>query len=1343
MARTKQTARKSTGGKAPRKQLATKAARKSAPATGGVKKPHRFRPGTVALREIRKYQKSTELLIRKLPFQRLVREIAQDFKTDLRFQSSAVAALQEARLLLCPKICSWLGGLGVKGLRDYWICNWLLGLMFWQSKCDKNDEYLHTHHWDLYMYAYYKQRKMLLEEKGKKANGSNDTVDKEVEDVYVDDTGTGRYMEVDVLKGMDKGSWNIRGMYTSDKRKEVRNFIRDEKLHVCAVLETQVKSKRLQQIGENVFGNWNWINNMKFCDKGCRIMLGWNNDMVNINIIHLAKQSLLCQVEDVNGKIKVHVSIIYAANGGNERRSLWQDLAIYKRFIGSGPWIMLGDFNVTLFLKEHSTGGSSMTKDMNEFRECIDHIEMEDITSSGLFFTWTKNLHKVKAGDTTGILKKLDRVMGSEDFIAKFSQSHALFLPYLISDHCPVVLVIPNAIQVKKKAFKFANFIVDKPEFLKLVEQNWIDNFEGCQMFKTVKMLKGIKKHMKELAWRNEDVFVNVNKLKEELKQIQTKIDKDPANKKLREEESTCLKDYVEALKDEEKLLFQKSKVKWLSVGDRNNAFFHKSLRSRHHRSRIEVINDELGYRHQGTVVADQFVMHFQKFLGVNVLVRRMNNMESLISNKLSSNEAENMVKRVSDEEIRKAMFQIEDNKAPGPDGFSSCFYKKAWGIIEKDVCKAIREFFVTGKLLKEINSTIITLVPKIQTPTKVSDFRPIACCNVLYKCISKILTERMKGCLGKLVSQNQNAFIPNRQIQDNILLAQELFRGYDRKKGPKRIALKVDIQKAYDTVNWDFLKDILKNFGFHPKMSWLFQGGRGLRQGDPMSPYLFTLVMEVLSVIVQRKVEQDREFKFHFGCKQLKITHVYFADDLLMFCHGDSTSVKVFRDAIEEFGSYSGLIPNYNKSTIIFGSMKEEEKQRILEIVPFKVEKLPIRYLGVPLNSKRLGVRDCKCLIDKVKSRVLNWKNRCLSYAGRLQLVASVLESLHNICKPKKQGGLGLKELSVWNKVMITKHLWSIANDKNSLWVKWISTVKLKGKSMWAAVEDVSDSWGWKNMLKLREEVKNHIVIQVGNGKRASVWFDNWSCIGHLNSILSYRDLYDARLSTDLKVADLIEHGIWKWPSEWLFGRAGMVLWGSLQFKKPTLICRRRKKRSIGGNWCGFLKIYQSIHFVLWMAIMNKLTTQDKVRSWGSYDLMACPLCYEDIDSHSHLFFKCTYTRQVWEKVLNQMGVQCINGEWNGIVGEFSRLPNGNSIGNIIRRLCLAACVYLIWQERNWRIFRGECRSWEELYNSCYEIVRLRLLILKMKPSDAVFKAQNDWNVAFNVVANGTVTVK
>ncbi|PWA74759.1 RNA-directed DNA polymerase, eukaryota, Reverse transcriptase zinc-binding domain protein [Artemisia annua] len=1260
-------------------------------------------------------------------------------------------------------------------------------------------------------------------------SGTNET--EETEDVYVDETGMGQCMEGEMLKGMDKGycrmgmeykisvmdlkigCWNIRGMGTYDKQKEMRNFISDEKLHVCAVLETQIKSK-LQKIGDSVYGNWSWTNNMSYCDKGCRIMVGWNNAIVNVNIIHvakesllcqvvdvcgsinlhvvfvyaanggnerrmlwqdlviyrriisnkawakmgdfnvtlfpkehstggssmtkdmnefkdcidlievediassglfytwtknlhMAKESLLCQVVDVCGSINLHVVFVYAANGGNERRMLWQDLVIYRRIISNKAWAMMGDFNVTLFPKEHSTGGSSMTKDMNEFKDCIDLIEVEDIASSGLFYTWTKNLHKAKAGDNTGILKKLDRVMGNEDFISNYTHAYALFLPYLISDHCPVVLVMPNSFQIRKKTFKFANFVADKQEFLNVVKNQWIDNTEGCQMFKTVKKLKGIKKHMKELAWKNGDVFEKVINLRDALKQVQIKIDKDPDDKVLRQEESSILKEYVEAVKDEEKLLLQKSKVKWLSVGDRNNAFFHKTLKSRQHRGRIEIIHDEAGKKYEGGSVAMQFVEHFQKFLGIQVPVRKMIDMDNVICNKLTTNEAEAMINRVSDEEIKAAMFQIDDNKAPGPDGFTSCFFKKAWSVIGKDVCNAIREFFETGKLLKEINSTIITLVPKSQNPTKVSEFRPIACCNVLYKCISKILTERMKSCLGKLVSQNQSAFIrPNRNIRDNILLAQEVLKGYDRKEGPKRIALKVDIQKAYDTVNWEFLEDILRS-------------GRG-------SPYLFTLVMELLSVIVHNKVEHTDGFKYHFGCKQLKITHICFADDLLMFCYGDSTSVKVYRDAIEEFGSYSGVLPNYNKSTIIFGSMNDEDKQRILSIVPFKVEKLPIRYLGVPLTSKRLGVKDCKSLIDKVKSRIFNWKNKCLTYAGRLQLIAAVLESLHvywasvfllpqtiindinkllkiflwnqgeifkgkakvswkNICKPKKQGGLGLKDLGIWNKAMIAKHLWNIADDKKTLWVKWISTVKFKGRNIWAVNEDVS--------------VVGNIVTIVGDGKKASMWFDNWSSLGALNSMLTYRDLYDARLSMDMKVADLSVNDCWQWPSEWhdKFPMIVQLQNIALDNNKKDQIAWKSRNGKLGKfkvqnayfdlqdennevNWWKLVWFSQNIpkhSFVLWMAILNKLNTQDKVRSWGSYDLMVCPLCYSDMDSHSHLFFKCSY-----EKMLLKMGSKCNNLEWNGLINDFASQSNGNSIGSIIRRLCLAISVYLIWQE-------------------------------------------------------------
>ncbi|GKE04927.1 RNA-directed DNA polymerase, eukaryota, reverse transcriptase zinc-binding domain protein, partial [Tanacetum coccineum] len=379
---------------------------------------------------------------------------------------------------------------------------------------------------------------------------------------------------------------------------------------------------------------------------------------------------------------------------------------------------------------------------------------------------------------------------GSEDFISRFCNAYAIFLPYIISDHCPTILVIPKSVFPKKKPLKFANFIAEKQDFIPTVTQLWGRVNEGCNMFKTIKNLKGLKKQLKQLAWKNGNVFVNVKSLRNSLKEIQVTIDKDPHNQDLRKDECDCLKKYLEAIKDEEKILFQKAKVKWLN-----------------------------GNRYEGIEVVEQFVKHFKKFLRESRPVEQINNMESLFKCKLSSEEGRNMVKEVSDEEIKLAMFQIDDNKAPGPDDFTSLFCKRAWNIIGKDVCMA-----------------------------------------------------------------------------DNIMLAQELFKGYDRKVGPKRVALKVDIQKAYDTVDWSFLENILKGFGFHETMvKWIitcvtttsfsisingvssgyFRGGRGLRQGDSMSSYLFTLVMEILTLIIKDKVEHNRDFQYHFGCRKLKITNV------------------------------------------------------------------------------------------------------------------------------------------------------------------------------------------------------------------------------------------------------------------------------------------------------------------------------------------------------------------------------------------------------------------------------------------------------------------------------------
>ncbi|GKB38051.1 RNA-directed DNA polymerase, eukaryota, reverse transcriptase zinc-binding domain protein [Tanacetum coccineum] len=173
------------------------------------------------------------------------------------------------------------------------------------------------------------------------------------------------------------------------------------------------------------------------------------------------------------------------------------------------------------------------------------------------------------------------------------------------------------------------------------------------------------------------------------------------------------------------------------------------------------------------------------------------------------------------------------------------------------------------------------------------------------------------------------------------------------------------------------------------------FKRGKGLRQGDPISPYPFTIVMKMLNIILKAEIKKEKLFKYHFRCRQLKITHLCFADDLLVMCHGDVHSIKTIKKALEKFSVVSGLQPNLGKSTMFCGSLDDETKGEIQNILPFKIGKLPVKYLGVPLMSKKIRVADCNVLIDKVTQKLSDWKSKNLTYAGRAQLIASVLSCM------------------------------------------------------------------------------------------------------------------------------------------------------------------------------------------------------------------------------------------------------------------------------------------------------------------------------------------------------------
>ncbi|GJX64450.1 hypothetical protein Tco_0298793 [Tanacetum coccineum] len=595
----------------------------------------------------------------------------------------------------------------------------------------------------------------------------------------------------------------------------------------------------------------------------------WNN--AGRNLEEDRQRDLENETEDVinnrigfaktmdDNEVQVLYSFVYAKNDGSVRRNLWGKSCRDNEFVNGKSWSIASDMNVTLHPNEHSCGSSMLNADTMEFKDCLNVIEVEDLCSSGLHFTWTKNLHKAKVGVMTGILKKLDRVMSNEEFINQYPQANAKF------------------------------------------------------------------KRVKDLRMK--------------LKDVQCAIDTDPHNHQLRIHKAKLMEELYEAEADKEKLLFQQAKIKWLSEEDKNTRFFHSVLKGRKCKSKVHSITDKDGIRHEGDKIPQVFLKHFQEFLGTSHQVQDIASIETLFNNKLNVGEAEKMI----------------------------TFFKKSWSVIGDEICKAVKEFF------------------------------------------NKVLTNRIKHILGKLVSYNQSAFITGRRIQDNIMLTQEIMRGYNRKGGPKRC---VTTDAFTLNINGDRIR--------------YFKGERGL---------------------------SEPQLQHHFGCKTIKLSHVYFADDLLVMCHRDPTSMKVIKKALDNFSAYSSLIPNNSKSIVFFGSMKEEEQNAISFVLPFAIGKLPVRYLGVFLIAKRLGVKECGCPVDKIKNKIQNWKNKYLSYAGRLQLIVVVLESIHvywasvfllpatiikeinrllknflwnqsektdgkakvawsSICRPKDQGGLGLKNL-------------------------------------------------------------------------------------------------------------------------------------------------------------------------------------------------------------------------------------------------------------------------------------------------------------------------------------------
>ena len=323
--------------------------------------------------------------------------------------------------------------------------------------------------------------------------------------------------------------------------------------------------------------------------------------------------------------------------------------------------------------------------------------------------------------------------------------------------------------------------------------------------------------------------------------------------------------------------------------------------------------------------------------------------------------------------EFHSAIFSMHPDICSGPDGYSLGFYQHFWNLCSDDIFRECCAWLDTGQFPPDLNITNIALIPKGSSHVSMKDWRPIALCNVLYKIISKVLENRLKHVLSQCISDNQSAFVPGRSILDNDMVAIEVLHFMQTKtRGEDRyVALKLDISKAYDRMDWEYLRAVMSKMGFHDRwIHWmsmcvesvdysvLVNGeqvgpiipGRGLQKGDPLSQYLFTICVEGLSALI-RDAEFRRELTGTIICRRApSVSHFLFADDCFLFFKADENQTNVMKNIMTTYETASSQAISLPKSEIFCSrNVPDPLKQTIKNILGVQVILSTGKYLDLP----------------------------------------------------------------------------------------------------------------------------------------------------------------------------------------------------------------------------------------------------------------------------------------------------------------------------------------------------------------------------------------------------------
>ncbi|XP_060972631.1 uncharacterized protein LOC133038482 [Cannabis sativa] len=763
------------------------------------------------------------------------------------------------------------------------------------------------------------------------------------------------------------------------------------------------------------------------------------------------------------------------------------------------PWCLMGDWN-NLGSQTEKRGGRKYPDRLIEgFLEAMADCNLIDLPLVGYPFTWEKGRNSAN-----WIEERLDKALVSHEWISTFPQATLHNLEISTSDHCPILLILKGVSPAYSfVSFRFENAWLREPLCKQLVEGCW----EGSGL---VSMQEKILRCGEVLGKWGREITGNFRKRIDQCKRqiSNSKWGKDPMKRN----------NSISQLKDNGGRW-----VAWDSGLD--------------------------------TVIIDYFRDLFQTSnIDLGSILNRVRPV-------VTQEQNEELLVPISEEEVRHALFQMHPDKSPGPDGMTPGFYQKHWDIVGHDVIEFVRVFFDTGVISDGLNDTHIVLIPKKKNPTQMSDMRPISLCNVLYKIASKVVANRMKGILDIAISETQSAFVSGRLISDNFMVAFEVMHYLKRKTNGRQgyMALKLDMSKAYDRVEWGFSEAVLRAMGFSDRWIGLTLGcvksvryhvinsgqklgpifpTRGIRQGCPLSPYLFIVCAEGLSSLIKHA----EATKLITGCKVARsappISHLLFADDSYVYCKASEEEANRVLTLLRTFEEASGQKVNLHKSSAFFSSnTRVDIRRRVCSLMQVQEAGADSLYLGLPSIVGRNKNDVLGFLKERMRKRITSWEGKFLSRAGKEVFIKSVVQYLPSYamnvflfpigtCKElerlvasfwwksnksnsngsgivwmnwdrmtrnKAEGGMGFRNLRDFNLAMLGKQGWRLMFRQDSLVSKVFKARYYSQSDFLSAELGSNPSFIWSSIYAAKDTVKLGLRKGIGSGLSVGITSDPW----------------------------------------------------------------------------------------------------------------------------------------------------------------------------------------------------------------------------------------------------------